>query len=167
MFFVGTYELAIDAKNRVSIPHAVRSKMNSDTDGRSFYVIPGRRRGTLAVYPERYFEQLRRFIPPDERLSESGHAWRQFEFSQSALVDPDGQGRILIPDRLLKRAGISREVVLIGVQDHLELWNRSDFEGFEKQQWEGLSDQRDRALAELAELKRTLAPAGNGESRPS
>jgi MraZ protein len=149
MFFVGTYELAIDNKNRLSIPHAVRSKMDCNTEGRSFYIVPGQRRGTLAIYPERYFERTRAQIPPPEQLSEEGYEWRQFEYSQSALVDPDNQGRILIPERLLRRAGIGREVTLIGVQDRLELWSRSEFEAFQEGKWPDYPQHRAKAMREL------------------
>ncbi len=151
MFFVGTYELTIDSKNRLSIPHAIRSKINCDADGRSFYVVPGQRRGTLAIYPERYFERARAHIPRPEQLSESGYEWRQFEYSQSALLDPDGQGRILIPDRLLKRAGIGREVTLIGVQDRLELWSRAEFDTFQDGKWPDYPQHRAKAMQELRE----------------
>lgn len=153
MFFVGTYELTIDAKNRLSIPHAIRSKMNCDTDGRSFYIVPGQRRGTLAIYPERYFEQMRAHIPTPEQISEDGYEWRQFEFSQSALVDPDTQGRILLPERLLKRTGIGRDVTLIGVQDRLELWSRADFDAFQDGKWPDYPQHRAAAMHELRKLQ--------------
>jgi len=149
MYFVGLYELTIDSKNRLSIPHAFRSKIDSSTDGRAFYVVPGRRRGILAVYPERYYERLRKQIPPEEQLSEETQAWRQFELSQSALLDPDNQGRILIPERLLRWARIDRRVTLIGVQDHLEIWNREDYDEFQRQHWEQYSERRARAMEEL------------------
>jgi MraZ protein len=154
MFFVGTFELTIDAKSRLSVPHAIRSKMNCDTDGRSFYVVPGQRRGTLAIYPERYFEKIRAEVPPPEQLSEDGHEWRQFEYSQSALLDPDGQGRILIPERLLKRAGIGREVTLIGVQDRMELWDRAAFDAFQDDKWPTYPEHRTKAMLELRELRK-------------
>ena len=115
MLLSGWFELTIDSKNRVSIPHPCRAKLNADTDGRSFYVLPGHRRGTLAIYPDRYFESLRHRPPPPSN-AEIVHEWRQFEFSQTFLIDPDSQGRILIPERLLKRAGIGKEVTLIGVE---------------------------------------------------
>ena len=159
MFFVGTYELTIDAKNRLSIPHAVRTKMNCDADGRAFYVVPGQRRGTLAIYPERYFEQTRTEIPSPEQLSEAGHEWRQFEFSQSALLDPDNQGRILLPERLLKRAGVAREVTLIGVQDRLELWSRTEFDAFQDEKWPEYPQHRTQAMQELRELQAAKAVA--------
>ena len=153
MFFVGTYELTIDAKNRLSIPHAIRSKMNCDADGRSFYIVPGQRRGTLAIYPERYFEQTRAQIPTPEQISEDGYEWRQFEFSQSALVDPDTQGRVLLPERLLKRAGIGRDVTLIGVQDRLELWSRAEFDAFQDGKWPDYPQHRAAARDELRKLQ--------------
>jgi MraZ protein len=153
MFFVGMYELTIDAKNRLSIPHAIRSKMNCDADGRSFYVVPGQRRGTLAMYPERYFERKRVAIPSDEQLSQGAHEWRQFEYSQSALLDPDTQGRVLIPERLLKRAGIGREVTLIGVQDRLEVWSRAEFEAFQDGKWPDYPEHRAAAMKELRDLQ--------------
>lgn len=162
MFFVGMYELTIDAKNRLSIPHAIRSKMNCDTDGRSFYVVPGQRRGTLAIYPERYFEQTRAAFPADEQLSGEGYEWRQFEYSQSALLDPDSQGRILVPERLLKRAGIGREVTLIGVQDRLELWSRADFDEFQDGKWPQYPQHRAAAMKEL----RLLQVGGDAGEQP-
>lgn len=161
MFFVGMYELTIDSKNRLSIPHAIRSKMNCDADGRSFYVVPGQRRGTLAVYPERYFERTRDRIPSPEQLSEEGYQWRQFEYSQSALLDPDNQGRILIPERLLRRSGVSREVTLIGVQDRLELWNRAEFDAFQDGKWPDYPQHRAKAMRELREWQAADAAAGS------
>lgn len=152
MFFVGTYELTVDAKKRISIPHPIRSKMNCDTDGRAFYVLPGQRQNTLAIYPERYFEQTRAYIPPPEELSADGYEWRQFELSQAALLDPDSQGRVLIPDRLLKRIGADREVTLIGVQDHLELWSRAEFDAFQESKWPDYTKQRATAMSELRAL---------------
>ncbi|RMF73699.1 MAG: hypothetical protein D6744_15340 [Planctomycetota bacterium] len=152
MFFVGTYELTIDSKNRLSIPHTIRSKINSDQDGRSFYVLPGRRRDVLAVYPERYFEHMRRTVIPEPSLSQHGNDWRQFEFAQCALIDPDSQGRILIPERLLTRSGIGSKVTLIGVQDHLEIWDREAFNKFQDACWADYETGRTAAMNELRQL---------------
>jgi MraZ protein len=152
MFFVGMFELTVDSKNRLSIPYSIRSKLNPDEDGRSFYVLPGHTPQTLVVYPDRYFERLRGSPPPLEDLSTDACEWRQFEFSQGALLDPDNQGRILIPERLLKRAGIGREVTLIGVQDHMELWGREQYEAFQDRTWPNYPQQRAKAAKELREL---------------
>ncbi|MFH1746307.1 MAG: hypothetical protein ABIG44_04610 [Planctomycetota bacterium] len=155
MFLVGTYELTIDAKNRLSIPYKIRRKMDDRRDGRSFYVLPGQRQGTLALYPEVYFEDLRP-VPPAESLSDETHEWRQFEYSQCDLLDPDSQGRILIPDRILKRAELGKEVTLIGVQDHLEIWDRQEYEAFESGQWGSYTEKRAEAAKELKQFTKPV-----------
>ncbi len=148
MFLAGTHELTIDAKNRLSIPVAVWRSLD-ESHGRSLYILPGRRRSTLSLYPEKYYQRLRADLPADDALSDDAYAYRQFEYSQSALLDPDSQGRVLIPERLLQRAGIGRDVVLIAVRDHLELWNRADFEAFEGSIWPSYPELRARAVDEM------------------
>ena len=163
MLLSGWFELTIDSKNRVSIPHPCRAKLNADTDGRSFYVLPGHRRGTLAIYPDRYFESLRHRPPPPSN-AEVVHEWRQFEFSQTFLIDPDSQGRILIPERLLKRAGIGKEVTLIGVEDHLELWPRETYDAFVAEKWPDYPKQRNDAEEEF---ERRNPPAAEQVGSPN
>lgn len=124
MFFAGTHELCIDSKNRLSIPVDLRATVNADTEGRSFFVRPGRCRGTLELWPDRLYQQVWRDNPPSDVLSDEAFAWRQYELANTALVDPDNQGRVLIPESLLDRVGLGKEVALIGVYDHMELWNR-------------------------------------------
>ncbi len=165
MFLAGTYELTVDAKNRLSVPFGIRRKLSEDRDGQAFYVLPGRRPGTLALYPEKYYERLRGDLPPDDSLSDAAYEYRQFEYSQSALLEPDGQGRVLIPERLLKRAGLDKDVVLIAVRDHLELWRRADFEEFERRQWQDYPQQRARAMAEMKELAARCEAGSDDDSR--
>jgi MraZ protein len=160
MFLAGTHELTIDNKNRLSIPFAIRRKLNEERDGHAFYVMPGRRKGTLALYPEKYYEQLRGEVPGDDSLSDEAYAYRQFEYSQSALLDPDSQGRVLIPERLLKKAGLDKDVVLIAVRDHLELWRQADFEAFEGGMWPDYPQQRAKAIAEQKQLTERLSSSG-------
>lgn len=162
MFLAGTHELSIDNKNRLSIPFAIRRKLSEERDGHSFYIVPGRRPRTLALYPEKYYEQTRAHLPPDDALTDEAFAFRQFESSQSALLDPDGQGRVLIPERLLKRAGIDKDVVLIAVRDHLELWRRDEFESFEASMWPSYPEQRAKAVQEMKHLAK--ATDGNSDS---
>lgn len=162
MFLVGAYELVIDNKCRLSIPFAVRRKLSDDRDGQSFYAMPGRRHGTLSLYPEKYYERLRSGLPADDSLSDAAYAYRQFEYSQTALLDPDGQGRVSLPERLLKRCGLEREVVLIAVGDHLELWKRDEFAKFEGSIWPDYWQQRAKALEEMNRLAPTKADEKSG-----
>lgn len=149
----GSYDLTIDQKNRLSVPFAVRRKLDETNTGHSFYVMPGRRPGTLALYPEKVFERKRSNPPADEDLSDEAYEWRQWELSQTVLVDPDGQGRLLLPDRLLKRVEIESEVTLNGMHDHLELWSREAFTKFDDSKWPNYSERWVKAKGETRALE--------------
>ncbi len=149
MFFVGAFPLTIDAKNRLSIPFVVRDQMVRETDGRAYYVVPGRRRGTLRLYPNAYFENLRDHFYQADAFSEETFTWAQFEYSQAVLLEADNQGRVTIPERLLKWAGLQREITLCGVHDHLEVWDRAAYDAFEAEGWERYEQMRAHAMSEL------------------
>ena len=51
-------------------------------------------------------------------------------YSQAEEVELDTQGRIRIPERLAVFAGVSQEVILLGVHDHVEIWDQSAWENF-------------------------------------
>jgi DNA-binding transcriptional regulator/RsmH inhibitor MraZ len=67
-----------------------------------------------------------------------------------------------LPERLLRRTGIDKEVVLIGGQDHLELWNRAEFEAFEQAQWQNVDKNRAQAMEELKVYASPVAVAASG-----
>ncbi len=149
MFLVGTFDLVLDNKSRLSIPFAIRRKLG---ESQSFYALPGRRRGTIVLYPEKYYEEMRADRPADDDLSDAAYAYREFEHAQTALLEPDAQGRVVLPDRLLKRTRLERDVVLIAVGDHLELWRSDDFAAFEESMWPDYWQQRASALEEMKRL---------------
>ena len=63
-------------------------------------------------------------LSPNEDLL----AFDQFHFAMTSLLEMDKQARVLLPDKILQRTGIGREISMIGVRDHLEIWNRADWE---------------------------------------
>jgi division/cell wall cluster transcriptional repressor MraZ len=149
MFVTGRFDLTIDAKSRLSIPLAVRERMNPQLEGRSLYILPGQRKGTLELYSEREFERLRQDSMLPEDASEDAYRWRVFEYSQALLLHPDEQGRVLVPRHLLERSGIKGgEVTLVGVGDHLQLWARAEYEVFLDETWPTYPELRTRALRE-------------------
>ena len=127
MFFTGTYARIVDEKKRIVIPKQIREQFGRPTPRRLF-ITPGSFQ-TLWIFTS---EQLERF---GERLlaDRASHAefgatdvgaYRRLYFSRAEPADLDGQGRILVPDRLADHIGLGREVLLIGAFDHLELWNQ-------------------------------------------
>ena len=122
MLFVGTYEHTIDAKQRLAIPADVRQQLEAAAQ-RALYcvLIEG---PTLAIYTESGFQKRADELDHSERPAEEVLLYEQMFYSNAARVELDTQGRVRIPDRLLQMAGLERDVVLIGVKDHLELHDR-------------------------------------------
>jgi MraZ protein len=111
---LGEYEHTIDDKNRLTLPAKFREEMAGGV------VVTRGMDGCLYAYPagdwrERFQARVAGLDPlePDSRKLQ-----RHF-FSGASE-----QGRIMIPGALLKYAGLSRDVVVAGVSDHLEIWDR-------------------------------------------
>ena len=128
----GNYELTVDDKNRILVPSEVRKKLEPERDGEAFFLVTGRD-GRLWLYPERYYEQLVSREPTELTPSEDTLAYDRMMLGLASRVEWDKQGRVLLPDRALKRAGIGKDVTLVGARDHLELWNRSDWDAAREQ----------------------------------
>ena len=123
----GEYELTIDDKNRMLVPSEVRRSIDPERDGEAFFMIVGVN-GVPWLYPERAYEQLISQSPAERTPGEDALAFDQLSFGMASRMEWDKQGRILIPDKTLKRTGLSKDVTLVGVRDHLQLWNRTAWE---------------------------------------
>ncbi len=137
----GEFELNVDDKNRLLIPSEVRRSINQAEHGDGFFLVMGINRRPW-LYPERYYENLVTADPGDITPEHDSLAFDQLHFALASRVEPDGQGRLLLPQKILRRAGIQKEVTLIGVRDHLEVWNRAD--------WEARIEELERQAAEIA-----------------
>ncbi|MBC8106949.1 MAG: hypothetical protein H7Z14_10195 [Anaerolineae bacterium] len=123
----GEYELSIDEKGRLLIPADLRRVINPDRDGTAFFItVTAQRKPCL--YPEKYFERLvsqkQQELTPDADTV----IFDQMYFALAARVEPDAQGRILVPAKTLRRTNTGREITLVGMRNRLELWNRSDWD---------------------------------------
>ncbi len=128
MLFTGQYEHTIDAKNRLAIPRKYRARLDPDRDGVSLVIVPGTPRTTLWMYTEKAFESLASraestLIPREDQL----HFDRVF-FSMAEYLDIDSQGRVLLPEKMVTGAGLTRDVTICGVRDHIEIHSRKSFE---------------------------------------
>jgi MraZ protein len=129
LLLTGEYEHTIDDKNRVLITNKLRNQIDVDEHGSNFYLVLGAN-GILCLYPEKYFEQIAlaaapRGQPPDETV-----AFERMSFALAGKVELDRQGRLLLNERLKNRAKLKERITLVGVRDHIELWNSEDWEKY-------------------------------------
>jgi MraZ protein len=120
----GNYEVVIDAKNRMLIPSEIRKAIDPINDGEAFFLVP-RADGRIWLYPDRYYRTLAqqrvREIAPGEDLQR----FNRVHFGLVSRVEWDNQGRVLLPEKEIRRAALNREVTLIGADDHIEIWSRA------------------------------------------
>lgn len=129
MVFTGTYEHAIDTKNRLAIPAEIRGQIQrsvgaGEDDAVYLFVTLGEGQ-TLALYTEEAFEQRAAELDESQLDADELLAYERLLFSLARRVEIDKQGRIRLPDNLLKRTGLPSDVVLLGVKDHLEIRDRA------------------------------------------
>jgi MraZ protein len=117
---LGEYEHTIDDKNRLTLPAKFRRAF---VDG---IVVTRGMDGCLYAYTRADWEGLvsSRLATLDP-LSKEGRRMQRFFFSAAAEGELDKQGRVMIPAALMQHANLGREVVVAGVYDHLEIWERA------------------------------------------
>lgn len=125
--FTGEFELTIDEKNRLSVPAKLRDQLTPEDQG--FYQTLGVNR-VLCLYPESSYQRIALAVAPRKVAPDESLAFDRVNSALASKVGLDRQGRLLLNDRLIRRAGLSGEVTLIGVRDHLELWDRSQWENY-------------------------------------
>jgi len=135
MTFTDAYERTIDAKSRLQIPSQIRDTMESADRPLVFYLVPGARPGTLSLYPEDEFEAAAKHMDSEPIPDENALTFQQLFYSMASRLEADKQGRVVLPERTLQRAEIQHEVMLTGVGNHLDLWNRTVYDQFVEQNW--------------------------------
>ena len=116
---LGEHEHSLDDKNRLTLPAKLRGEFE---DG---VVVTRGLDGCLRAYPRTAWAELATRIQSLDPLSEDARRMRRHFFSGAAQGELDKQGRMVIPAALLGSAGITREVTVAGVYDHIEIWDRA------------------------------------------
>jgi MraZ protein len=129
LLLTGEYEHIVDGKSRVLISNKLRSQIDADEHGSNFYLVLGAN-GILCLYPEKYFEQIALAVAPGAAAPDEAVAFERISFALASKVELDKQGRLLLNERLRKRAGLKDHVTLVGVRDHIELWNSESWEQY-------------------------------------
>ncbi|MFT3740267.1 MAG: division/cell wall cluster transcriptional repressor MraZ [Breznakibacter sp.] len=126
--FVGDFEVKTDDKGRIVLPSAFKKVLGANGDER-FVVRKDLYETCLVLFPyvewEQELNRIRERLNPYNR--EHSRFLRDF-FKGSAEVTLDGNGRFLVPKRLMELAGIDREVVLVGVDKKIEIWDKTKYE---------------------------------------
>lgn len=126
--FTGQHERNIDQKNRVQLPTLFRSAVDPEHDGEGWYVTLGHYRHTLSLYTAKTFEDRAAEMKTEDMSDEEAMRFELQYFGMAEYVESDKQGRIILPERLMEKATLSRDVYLIGQKIRIDIWNREEFD---------------------------------------
>ena len=136
MFF-GSFAHTLDEKGRLMIPRKMREEL-----GLRVYIMKGFD-GSLAVYTENRYQKLieeYNNLPFNKR---NNRDYLRIQFASTHVMDVDKLGRVQIPTALLNKFNISREVIVLGIGDHIEIWDQKKYEEYEasvKDEFENIAE---------------------------
>ncbi|MBU3604299.1 division/cell wall cluster transcriptional repressor MraZ [Polynucleobacter sp. AP-Kaivos-20-H2] len=120
--FQGASALNLDAKGRMSVPAKHRDALLVQGDGR--ITLTKHPDGCLLLFPGPEWETFRARVA---QLPMDAHWWRRIFLGNAAEMDLDSAGRVLVSPELRAAAGIEKEVILLGMGSHLELWDAATY----------------------------------------
>jgi MraZ protein len=132
--YSGEFPRTMDAKNRVTIPSEWLK------EDKVFFVLPAN--GRLSVMPPavlaRQEETINDLIPAGAQR----HAMIRRIYSSARQVEPDKQGRILLPDEYCKKVELTTDVAFVAAKDKFEIWSAAKWETTKQQEPELSEEQR-------------------------
>lgn len=128
MRFIGDYSAKADAKGRVFLPAPFRKVLDAEKETR-LILRADLFQKCLVLYPEGLWNDMLDTLQAklNRWNGQHQHLLRQF-LEDAEVVELDRNGRFLINKRKLKFAGIAQDVRFLAVDDHIEVWDKSQFE---------------------------------------
>lgn len=124
MYF-GSFAHNLDDKGRLMIPRKMREEL-----GYKVYIMKGFE-GSLSLYDESGYQKL---VNEFTKLSFNQQKVRDYlrlQFASTYEMDVDKLGRVQLPAALLTKYSISKEVLVLGIGDHIEVWDKAKYEEYE------------------------------------
>ena len=126
MFF-GSFAHTLDEKGRLMIPRKMREEL-----GYKVYIMQGFD-GSLSVYTEGKFLLLSEEFTKLPFNQRKNRDYLRAQFATTYEMEVDKLGRVQIPTALLKKFNISRNVTVLGMGDHIEIWDSAKYEAYEQE----------------------------------
>lgn len=123
MQFLGTHQNKLDAKGRVSIPAAFRAALRADADDTiSFVVRPSHIHPCIEAWPLSAFEKLEEPLDQLATFSEEQEDLATVIYPDALPLECDREGRVLLPESLVRHAGLGDLVTFLGLGRNFQIW---------------------------------------------
>ena len=124
---IGTYECKVDTKGRILFPAAFKNQLSEVID-KGFVIKRGVFGKCLELYPKPEFMRGSSMFDNVNPFIERNSDFIRKFMDGADIIELDSSGRLLIPKKLIKDGGISKEVVLASVMNKIEIWDKDRYE---------------------------------------
>ena len=122
--FIGEYQHNLDAKGRIVVPGRFREELHE-----SFILARGLD-GCLSIYSLKQWDKMFEEIDKLPTTKKAARQYIRMLTSTATECTLDNQGRIQIPAFLSKPVNIIKECVVIGANDHIEIWDKATWDSY-------------------------------------
>lgn len=137
IMFMGQYNIIIDNKNRLIIPAKYRNKVTNNL------VISRGLDGCLSLYPQEKWDDIANKLNKLPTSKKQARAYARALLSSASDVELDNKGRLVIPENLRELADLTKNCLIIGVGDYMEIWD--------EEKWNIYNQDIDLSFEEIAE----------------
>jgi MraZ protein len=123
--FFGETAINLDAKGRLAVPMRYRDAIQELCGGRLVLTYSAFDSGALYLYPEQEWERVRDEVTGLSTFNPGHRSLQRKLVGSASAIEPDGNGRIQLPQTLRQVAGLEKRVVLLGMGSRFEIWNET------------------------------------------
>lgn len=134
IMLMGEFHHNIDEKGRLTLPAKFREEL-----GQSFIVTRGLEE-CLFVYTDKEWQKISERLNSLPFTKKSARSFKRFFLSGATVAEFDRQGRINITSPLVSYADLTKECVIVGVGDRIEIWSEEKWNTFYEESKESMSD---------------------------
>ncbi len=127
--FLSTYENKLDKKGRVSVPASFRSYL-SNLGYNGVICYPSFNNNCIEAWPQDRIEKISNAIDSLSPFEEKKDYFATSILAESINLQFDGEGRILISNKLLKHAKIKNKILFVGQGKTFQIWEPTNYEKF-------------------------------------
>lgn len=143
--FYGKSPLTLDSKFRVTVPKRCQDELAQPGNSTLVCFLTRGQDRCLYLFSEPGFQRALAGLDIAAFTGVNQRAAQRVFFANTARVELDAQGRVLIPENLREHLGTDKEVVIVGVGDHAEIWAAPEWDRYHAQN-EPILDSVDQVL---------------------
>ena len=148
MFF-GETAINLDAKGRLAVPVRYRESLEEQCGNHLVLTYSAFDSGSLWLHPEQKWERVRDEVMALPNFNSAHRSLQRRLVGSATAVEPDGSGRILLPQSLRHVTGLEKRVVMLGMGERFEIWNETTFNLKRAEEEANLDEQASPEMARL------------------